>query len=134
MPESDGPIRSWREVERFAGKVVIYSAQLPLFTDKGYAIKPENKALMAGYIFRMPWTCKDGNGYGKGYAMGRLVQKNAPPSYCALVNSVIKEEGAIPMREATPEERQLILILVKEGAAHFEHMFDCMEELREALQ
>jgi len=120
LQAADNPMQSindWKDVEPFAGEVVVYSSHPKSYRFSGKCFQIEG--LNVGFVSTLVNEWNTGE---EGYNMRRFLKKGEVPGNCALVNSLIK--GAdINMRKANQHEKAMILAALDRDEAELDYMF-----------
>lgn len=115
-------IEKWEDVKPFAGKIVAYTARSYYFNEgqESSIVTQEEPNLKIGYIIPgteiSPWCTSE-----YGFNLACLLKKKSISSKHALINSLIKEDGSIYMREVTHEECAKILKLLVENKVKWDY-------------
>jgi hypothetical protein len=131
MEEELPLIQTWLDVQKLAGKVVVFTADSYYFSDGAHTYPINAHNLRAGYIEQALQKWREGQfGHGQefGYHLQRLLREGSSHSNCALVTSKLKEDN-LRMRAATLQERKRIVQALKDKDAEFRD-----GSFREALQ
>jgi hypothetical protein len=117
--ETMHPIKIWKDVTPFVGKVVMYHANSSYLLDPKYSYKlnPESE-LAAGFIRK--------NSFGKwfnemGYELEQFITLHGTDQTTCLIESQLSKANLI-MREANRQERSNILKAINKRQATFCYM------------
>lgn len=113
-------IKSWKEVEPFAGTIMAYIATTPRFGyHKGYPVD-KNQLIKYAYVRKAPTN----NGKEEGYGIVQLLLPKEVFSGCVIDNTMIAKNclgGALQVRKITEDESSQIYTAITTKKAVFSY-------------
>ena len=121
MKEKEIEINGFKDVEEFAGKVVCFGineTSCILLRDTKWPKPAGLESLNFGHIRKNITQWRDGNW---GYNIAIFKGTDEVPTNCALTDEYIREAG-LTMRQATPEEIEMLREVYVSGKGSFEYI------------